>query len=361
MPVKPNYIPKILIVDDEPFNLEFLEIILRQYGYRTVVANNGRDGRLLAEREKPDLVLLDIMMTGESGFECAAALRLSPETCEIPIIFLTALDDPKSNTRGFDLGAVDFIVKPFEYRDVLQRIKIHLQIMAADKRLLTRTPLPPEQETATEVPGTGYESVFPVSPPESDSFIHESVLLRDISEAHLIINMTPPVHAPQLRRTLRMLLSGNTGPLYSPSTTMRNIGITLRQMLGADHNISGTFAEIDRENRMLTVVNAGSPPCIFLRKSDTPMLIERQSTDMGSLGLGLPPCSSYEMARGDRIFIFSKNMLDAFESVGEAINELKEACELSAGVDVETACHAAGEMLQKGGFPLDGILLAVEG
>ncbi|WP_320171985.1 response regulator [Maridesulfovibrio sp.] len=359
MPVKPDFVPRILIIDDEPFNLELLEVILSQYGYRIISAINGRAGRSLAESEKPDLILLDIMMDGENGFECAAALRLSPATCDIPIIFLTALDDPKNTAKGFDAGAVDFIVKPFEYRDVLQRIKIHLLLSMGEKEMLSpgeeKTP-----QTCTAVPRPGTSSISTPSGAEGTSFIHESVILRDSSEAHLLINLPDPVSSPELQKKVGDLLSANTGPIYSPSATMRNIGIRLKQTVGCWSGLSGTYAEIDRENRSLTVVNSGALPVIFLHRDSEPLLIERQSGELGSLGLGLPPCSTYPMSIGDRIFMFSYGMLAAFDSPGEAINELKAACALSTGVDIETACQAVGEMLQRGEKKLQGVLLAVE-
>ncbi len=363
MTVKPNYIPKILIVDDEPFNLEFLEVILKQYGYDIITANNGREGRLLAGTQSPNLILLDIMMPGENGFECAAALRLSPETCEIPIIFLTALDDAQSTTKGYDAGAVDFIVKPFEYKDVLQRIKTHLLIAECERRSLssTRSALPEScsHEVTTDT-GTGNSYLYPPELSDSGTYLYERVNLPGSSEGHLLITSNQPVTHPERENIVADLLAENSGPIFSPSATLRNIGVKLGNHLKTDHKLAGIYIELDRENNLLTIVNAGSLPVIYQQSQKGPILIERQSGKLGSLGLGLPPCKTLPMQRNDRVFMISSGMLTAFKSVGEAVIELSEACELSAGVDLETACQAAGEMLQKGQSMTDGILVAIE-
>lgn len=360
MPIKPNYIPTILIVDDEPFNLEFLSIILKQHGYNIITANNGRDGRDLAEVQRPDLILLDIMMPGETGFECAAVLRLSPETSEIPIIFLTALDDETNRTKGYDAGAVDFIVKPFDYKEVLHRIRLHLIISANEKLILSRNSnrLSSSSEIQAAKPWIYQNkvSLFPDRPKESPAYFYETVIITESKEGHLILNFTPKMIDHKLHTTVSKLLADNTGPLYTPSDTIRNIGVQLKNIVGNRTDISGVYAVVDRELETLTIVNAGALPVILLQSQQSAFLIERRSGNLGSLGTGLPPCSTYRIKSGERLFMFSQGMTVSLNN----IKELREACELSSGVDLETACHAAGEMLQSGENELDGILIAIE-
>ena len=361
MPVCPNNIPTILIVDDEPFNLEFLELVLKQQGYNIITATNGRRGRAIAEQEQPDMILLDIMMPEENGFECASVLRLSPETSEIPIIFLSALDDDNNTSKGFDAGAVDFIVKPFAYKDVIQRIRLHLKLTACDRQLKGKCPAAPNPKTVeSDFPPKGSRAFFPDHPRNSGVFIHESVILTDKSESHLLLNISQPCPI-QLPATIKELLAENSGPLYKPSETLRNIGLSLKSQIGNDNEISAAYIHLDREDESLSVVNAGALPVILLRRDQSPQLIERQSGNLGSLGMGLPPCSTYDIKKGDRIFMFSREMLSSYAREGDAINELLEAFHLSSGVDLETACQAAGEMLQRNGEQPDGILVGIEG
>ncbi|ACS81452.1 response regulator [Maridesulfovibrio salexigens] len=361
MPVCPHNIPTILIVDDEPFNLEFLELVLKQQGYNIITANSGRKGRMLAEQEQPDLILLDIMMPGENGFECATVLRLSPETSEIPILFLSALDDDANTSKGFDAGAVDFIAKPFAYKEVIQRIRLHLKLMSCDRQLKAERPaVSREKPLEADFPVKGSRAFYPDHPRSSGRFMHESVILTEKSESHLLLNCSEPC-PEQLPATIKELLAENSGPLFRPSETLRNIGIGLKNNFSSNNEISAAYIHLDREDESLTVVNAGALPVILLRRDKPPQLIERQSGNLGSLGMGLPPCSTYDIKRGDRVFMFSREMLNSFAREGDAINELMEAFHLSSGVDIETACQAAGEMLLRNGEQPEGILVGIEG
>ena len=94
----------VLIVDDVPANLALLFDYLEQEGFRVLVAQSGANALLQIQHLKPDIILLDVMMPGLDGFETCRLLKGNAETCEIPIIFLTALDDPVDKVRGFELG-----------------------------------------------------------------------------------------------------------------------------------------------------------------------------------------------------------------------------------------------------------------
>ena len=359
MPIYPNNIPTILIVDDEPFNLEFLEIVLRQQGYNILTATNGRSGRELAEQKQPDLILLDIMMPGETGFECATVLRLSPETAEIPIIFLSALDDDNNTSKGYETGAVDFIVKPFVYKDVINRIRLHLKLNICDRFLksnqrMVSTPPPSEKP----FPQKGMRTVFQSRSTQCGSAVHEAVVMSAENEGHLLLN-SPESCTNKVKLQIRSLLAANTGPLFKPSETLRNIGLQLKAQNMDEGPFSASYLHIDRELEILTVVNAGALPLIFINKNETHFLIERQSGDLGSLGLGLLPCSSYDIQSGDRIFMVSRGMLDSFNMKGEGIRELLESCRGHSGENMETACRKVGhKILSKG--KADGILVGIE-
>src|SRR5580692_10064607 len=104
--------PTILVVDDTPTNLELVRSVLDAEGFRTLVADNGRDAYLTCKNSQPDLILLDVLMPGESGFETCAHLKSDPATADVPIIFLSSLDDIRSKVAGLKMGGVDYITKP---------------------------------------------------------------------------------------------------------------------------------------------------------------------------------------------------------------------------------------------------------
>ena len=122
---------KLLVVDDVQTNVLLLKALLGKEGYGILVANNGQEALEVIRNENPDLILLDVMMPGMDGFEVAERLKSEEFRCEIPIIFLTALDDTQSIVNGFILGVGDFISKPFRKEELMVRIKHQLSLVAA--------------------------------------------------------------------------------------------------------------------------------------------------------------------------------------------------------------------------------------
>lgn len=128
----------ILVVDDTPANLEVVCETLSDAGYEVITAIDGDRALKRVQSYPPDLILLDIQMPGIDGFETCKRLKADPETASIPIVFMTALSDTDSKVKGFDLGAVDYITKPFQEKEVLARVKTHLQLRQLTKNLEQR-------------------------------------------------------------------------------------------------------------------------------------------------------------------------------------------------------------------------------
>lgn len=126
---------RILVVDDKPNNLSLVTSILRPE-YEVLLANNGERAILIAKDQVPDLILLDIMMPGISGFEVCTILKQNPVTSDIPVIFLTARNDNDDFEKAYDLGAVDYTTKPINVKELLMRIKTHLLIAEQRNNLL---------------------------------------------------------------------------------------------------------------------------------------------------------------------------------------------------------------------------------
>lgn len=125
----------ILIVDDHPDNLQVLSTLLSQEGYRVRKATSGTFALKAIQSELPDLVLLDIQMPQMDGYEVCSRLKISPESRDIPIIFLSAMDDVNDKLRAFTVGGVDYITKPFQGLEVLARVRSHLTIQQQRKQL----------------------------------------------------------------------------------------------------------------------------------------------------------------------------------------------------------------------------------
>lgn len=130
---------KILIVDDVMSNVLLLKVLLTNEKFAIATASNGRQALEQVEKENPDLVLLDVMMPDMSGFEVAQHLKSNPNTADIPIIFLTALNSTADIVKGFQVGANDFISKPFNKEELIIRVTHQISLVAAKRLILSKT------------------------------------------------------------------------------------------------------------------------------------------------------------------------------------------------------------------------------
>ena len=130
---------KILIVDDVMSNVLLLKVLLTNEKFAIATASNGRQALEQVEKENPDLVLLDVMMPDMSGFEVAQHLKSNPQPAEIPIIFLTALNSTADIVKGFQVGANDFISKPFNKEELIIRVTHQISLVAAKRLILSKT------------------------------------------------------------------------------------------------------------------------------------------------------------------------------------------------------------------------------
>ncbi len=124
----------VLVVDDTKTNIDILVDALHSE-YEVSVAMNGKSALQIVKTDPPDLILLDIMMPDMDGYEVCRRIKSEPKTSGIPIIFITSMSEIQNKTKGFELGAVDYITKPFDVLEVKARVKTHLSLMLANKKL----------------------------------------------------------------------------------------------------------------------------------------------------------------------------------------------------------------------------------
>lgn len=125
----------VLIVDDTPSNLEVVSDALSDAGFDVAIATSGERALKQLARRLPDLILLDVMMPGIDGFETCRRLKSNPLTADIPIIFMTALNDAENKVKALGMGAVDYITKPFTEKEVLARVRTHIQLHFLNQNL----------------------------------------------------------------------------------------------------------------------------------------------------------------------------------------------------------------------------------
>lgn len=130
-----EYKPTILIVDDNPRNLKLVGILLCDSNYNFYMADDGQSALEVVEKTLPDLILMDVMMPEMDGYEACKRLKANPKFADIPVIFLTAKVDSEDLVKGFAMGGVDYIKKPFGKEELMSRVKNHLDLKFAKDRL----------------------------------------------------------------------------------------------------------------------------------------------------------------------------------------------------------------------------------
>ncbi len=126
----------VLIVDDNKVNIAIIQRMLKRKGYRVATAYTGKEALAQVAEEKPDVILLDVMMPVMDGFETCRVLKSQEDTSDIPIIFLSALDDTESKVKGFDVGGVDYITKPFHEPEVMARVNVQVRMRLLEQEQL---------------------------------------------------------------------------------------------------------------------------------------------------------------------------------------------------------------------------------
>ena len=143
---------RILVVDDTPANIQMMMAILKPQGYQLSAATNGRQALEVIAKVRPDLVLMDVMMPEMDGYEACQRIKASPDWHDLPVIFLSGRTDAADVVRGFEVGAVDYVGKPFNAHELLARVGTHLTIQALRRQMETRNAeLARELEVAREL------------------------------------------------------------------------------------------------------------------------------------------------------------------------------------------------------------------
>ncbi|MBN1931617.1 MAG: fused response regulator/phosphatase [Desulfobacterales bacterium] len=314
-----NKNPTILIIDDHPLNLKLLESALKKNGYCIITASNGPLSRKLARTDLPDLILLDIMMPGENGFEVIRHLKRDARTSFIPVIFLTARDDLEAKIKGFDLGAVDYISKPFHTKEVLARIGLHMKLSLAtnslvacqaeklkqikwaqNSLLITPCDLPKAHfgidYTSLQEAGGDFYDVLQISDDIFGYFVGD-IAGHDIATSYLTA-------------ALKALLRQNCIPIYEPIESMKIINDVLLQILPDEKYLTACYARLNRKKNIMTIVNGGHPPALYLPRNGKGVLMNIPGDILGIFKEVCLCSKDIKVNPGDRFFIFTDGLIE---------------------------------------------------
>jgi sigma-B regulation protein RsbU (phosphoserine phosphatase) len=329
--------PTILVVDDAPTNLELVRGVLDAEGFHTVTAENGRDARQIALNRQPDLILLDVLMPGESGFETCAYLKSDAATADIPIIFLSSLDDVKSKVAGLKMGGVDYITKPMHGEEVLARVRVHLRIRETNRALVEQqrdrlNRLRDAQQAILVRPEDLPEANFAVyyKPlEEAGGDCYDVVPLGAGMFGYFVADISGHgVSAAYLTSAVKALLRQYAGPMFSPEDTMRGVDAVMNQMLGEEQYLTACYARLNPQTHRLSVISAGHPPLILVSRGGVPQTVELDSDPLGIFGGAILQRADIKVSVGDRFFMYSDGLIES-STCGcrrEGLQRLVDAC-----------------------------------
>jgi sigma-B regulation protein RsbU (phosphoserine phosphatase) len=361
--------PRILIVDDLPFNVELLDHVLRAEGFRTLSAGDGAMAFAISRSNQPDLILLDVMMPDESGFETCAKLKSDPLTADIPIIFVSALDDVKNKVKGLKVGGVDYVSKPVHAEEVLARVRVHLRIRENNRAIARQNQSRLEefrdaQQAILVRPGDQPDASFAVyyQPLEgAGGDFYDVVTVGPGLFGYFVADVSGHgVSAAFLTAAIKALLRQYSGPLYSPEDTMRGVDAVMRQMLGQEQYLTACYAQWNRSTGRLSVVSAGHPPLILITASGEAQTLKMDSDPLGLFSALVLQRKDLWVSPGDRFFLYTDGLIEC--SLGgrrrDGIGRLVHSCLLHRKWPLgEAVSEIAGEIRSDAVCIKDDLLL----
>ena len=361
--------PTILIVDDTPVNVELIEDVLMTEGFRTLTSFDGPTAAGICRSALPDLVLMDVLMPGETGFETCARLKSDPATADIPIIFLSSLDDTQSKVTGLKIGGVDYISKPVHGEELLARVRIHLRIAEVNRKLVAEHRA---QMDALRVAQRGM-LVSPSDCPEATFGVYYKPLEEVGGDLYDVITIAPGVFgyfvadisghgvsASFLTSAVKALLRQYASPIFSPEDTMRGVDSVMRQILGDEQYLTACYAQLNHHTGRLSIINAGHPPVILARASGDIEVVKLDSGPLGVFSSAVLQRKDLPMHPGDRLFLYTDGFIESKAGGGrsEGLERLSGACfEHRHDPLEETPNRIAGELWPDTAVAEDDLLL----
>ena len=313
----------ILIVDDTPINIGVISGALKD-SFATKVATSGQKAlAIVSGKEKPDLILLDIMMPEMDGYEVCRRLKANPDTRDIPVIFLTSQTEAEDETKGFEVGAVDYIHKPFSAAVVKARVRTHLMLREAHDQIARQlVEINTELEMARQIqlsilPSTtpkitGMDVVaryIPMTSVAGDfyDFIvvderHVGILIADVSGHGL--------PAALIASMLQVALTAQARHVSEPGKVLAGLNQALCGKF--QHNfVTAAYVYVDLEKNTMNYAGAGHPPLLLWRKStgSASQLLENGLV-MGQFEEATYNSLQVPIEAGDRFVLYTDGILE---------------------------------------------------
>jgi sigma-B regulation protein RsbU (phosphoserine phosphatase) len=265
----------VLLVDDEAANIQIVNSILKDE-YKVRVATSGfKAMELVSATPVPDLILLDVVMPGMDGYEVCTRLKTSPETRDIPVVFLTGQTEATDETKGFELGAVDYIHKPFSPAVVQARVHTHLTLRGIRQKLAKQLDtIREELETARKIQSSILPHLLPVIQDleiaaryvpmsEVGGDFYDFIVLDEKRIGILVADVSGHgMPAALIASMLKIALAAQTNWASEPAKVLTGLNQSLCGKFH-DHYLTAAYVYLDLEKRTMSYAGAGHPPVLM--------------------------------------------------------------------------------------------------
>ncbi len=339
----------LLLVDDNSTNLQVLYQTLETTGCKLLVAKNGETALSIAQKAPPDLILLDIMMPGIDGFEVCRRLKADPATANIPVIFLSALTDTKDKVQGLQLGAVDYVSKPFQPEEVIARVNTHLTIHRLKREVEEKKDA---LEDELEVVSVVQRRLLPKNLPEIEGLklavhyetslyaggdYYDLVKIADDQWGFLVADAeghSAPA-AVMMAMTCALFRSYQQAP-SEPGELLYFLNEHLCKVADPSF-VTALYVVYDAGRRTLKIARAGHPLPMIYRSAEK-KAIEFNCSGVFPLGIDRyeqVPVTEAQLHPGDRILMYTDGITERFNTDGKTYGEERLLRQLEAGSDLQ--------------------------
>jgi phosphoserine phosphatase RsbU/P len=339
----------LLLVDDNPTNLQVLYQTLETTGCKLLVAKNGETALAIAQKASPNLILLDIMMPGIDGFEVCRRLKDNPDTADIPVIFLSALTETKDKVQGLQLGAVDYVSKPFQPDEVIARVNTHLTIHRLKREVeQKKDALEDELEAASAV----QRRLLPKKLPEIAGLklaVHYETSLYAGGDYYDIAKIADNQwgflvadaegHSAPAAVMMAMtcaLFRSYPQPPADPGELLYFLNQHLCKVADPSF-VTALYVVYDADRHRLKIARAGHPPPMIYRSAEK-KAIEYKCGGVFPLGIDpyeQVPVTEAELQPGDRILMYTDGITERFRIDAETYGEERLLRQLEGGGNLQ--------------------------
>jgi len=319
----------ILVVDDTPLNISVITGALKD-NYRTKVATSGaRALAIAAADEKPDLILLDVMMPEMDGYEVCSRLKADPMTREIPVIFLTAQTEAEDEMRGFQVGAVDYVHKPFSSAVMKARVHTHLVLRETREKLAQQLlTIQKELETARLI----QQSILPETVPRIDGLdiaaryvpmaavagdFYDFIVVDGKRVGILVADVSGHgMPAALIASMLKIALAAQAVHADNPARVLHGLNQALCGKF-QHHYVTAAYAFVDMKKRTLTYAGAGHPP-LLMWGGNSPGVrdVMENGLFLGKFDFATYSSVEIPISAGDRALIYTDGISEANNPAG---------------------------------------------